>query len=41
MKLYLTNEEKYHLGLIIAKRNNLILQDQSLQKEIDNIIANF
>lgn len=41
MILYLNSEEKYHLEAIIAKRNNLALQDQLLQKEMDNIIAEF
>ena len=41
MQLFLSKEEKYHVESIAAKRNNLALQDQLLQKEMDGVIDGF
>jgi hypothetical protein len=39
MQLFLSKEEKTRAELIVTKRNNLVLQDQLLQKEMDSLIA--
>jgi hypothetical protein len=41
MQLFLTKEEKISAELISAKRNNLALQDQLLQKEMDGLLVGF
>jgi hypothetical protein len=41
MQLFLTKEEKISAELIAAKRNNLALQDQLLQKEMDGLLVGF
>jgi hypothetical protein len=41
MQLFLSKEEKFHLEAIMAKRNNLVLQEQLLQGEMNNVIAEF
>ena len=41
MQLLFNKEEKFHVESIAAKRNNLSLQDQMLQKELDGVIVEF
>jgi hypothetical protein len=41
MQLFLNKEEKFHLESIAAKRGNLALQDQLLQKEMDAVVGEF
>lgn len=41
MQINFTKEEKYRFELLTVKRNNLMLQDQLLQKEAEGLMAEF